>query len=144
MDCGKHMITKRTDMQLDILGFQLDTLCNHKSPFGDRANFDNKWVSLYARATFRISDERIKSKTLELARVEVAPAFRRMGLFTRVLDLFEAKAAEHGRRVFVESVLNELVANLLIARGYVKQRDSVPNSYWQTVLDPSKFKGEYP
>ena len=69
---------------------------------------------------------------LDLASVEVIERFRGKGRFTTFLGVFEQKAKEIGRAVFVESVMDQRLQNFLIKRRYKQDARSAqpaPNFY---------------
>jgi hypothetical protein len=59
--------------------------------------------------------------TLEISRVMVEEEYRERGYFGRFLCAFEKIATDEKRHVYVESVLNDFMVDMLLKRGYVEE-----------------------
>lgn len=59
--------------------------------------------------------------TLEISRIMVEDEYQQRGYFTRFLNAFEKIAAEEKRHVYIESVLNDFMIDMLLKRGYTEE-----------------------
>lgn len=74
---------------------------------GTTCDVSTKLVSLYARATQRVFPGIGLSRTIELARIEVAPRYRGKGFLKYVAKEMEDLADLTGRVVYIESIVND-------------------------------------
>ena len=91
--------------------------------------FDSHYIEAYIRVTERYLG-RERRKTLELAACEVDSAMRGTSFFTHFLTCFEGVAWALDRAVYIESVLNERLAEFFDKRGYVRQNEDIPPSFY--------------
>lgn len=76
-------------------------------------------IKTYLRKSFRPGEGRVV-KALDLAGIEIEPAFQRKGLAGHILDLLEEK--NPFPVLFVESVVNKDFEAFLARRGYLIER----------------------
>lgn len=95
----------------------------HHLEVGRRINlwyaFEDLHLNVYIRLTSRMI-EGVVTQTLDLASVEVEEEFQGKGFFTQFLDGIEALAKTHNRVIYVESILNSFLPEVLRRRGYVQ------------------------
>lgn len=93
----------------------------------------NEWIyaddgQLYIRITKRaINGEYVP--TIDVSNVEVFEEFQGKGVFKKLLDTIEAIAKQHDRHVFVESILNDMLLDVLPRYGFEEVRGSMPPSF---------------
>lgn len=93
----------------------------------------SQWVyaddgKLFIRLTNRyINNEVIPS--IDVANIEIDEEYQGKGLFKELLSEIEIKAEQLGRCVYVESVLNDMLINVLPRYGYEEVHGSIPPSF---------------
>lgn len=86
-------------------------------------------VTCYLRKTVRYCSKLARLvPTIDIATIEVVEKHRSKGNCGRFLEGMAGLAKKYGRHLFVECVHNELLADMLIRRGY--EEDTVPENYW--------------
>ncbi len=70
------------------------------------------------RRTFFFSGVETKYNTLEIVQIEVPKEHQQQGICSYFITEFEKLALKNGRKVYVECVLNPILANHLVKRGY--------------------------
>lgn len=116
-----------------LVGEQIDELVSqhNKTRMFARSSWKHgKEGKIYLRASRRLLGGKVLD-TIDLATVELHEEFWGKGVFSQVLAQVERKAAEHGRAVFVENVLNPIIDGALRRRGYCRRDDEL-SSYWKT------------
>ena len=82
-------------------------------------NFPLYHMVAYIRVTSRyINDEYIK--TIDLSTVEVSEAYMNKGFFTKFIQEIEYLAKVYSRTIYVESIINPILGDFLVRRGYHK------------------------
>lgn len=74
-----------------------------------------------------INNEVIPS--IDVANIEIDEEYQGKGLFKELLSEIEIKAEQLGRCVYVESVLNDMLINVLPRYGYEEVHGSIPPSF---------------
>ncbi|MBD8088973.1 hypothetical protein IFT48_03190 [Pseudomonas fluorescens] len=95
-----------------------------------RAQIDIGGIQVYVRMTSRVLGNQW-IKTLDLADITVPTNLRGQRLFSQVLKEFERLGAQYNRSVYVESIINPIIREALIRRGYTL-RESELDSAWKT------------
>lgn len=91
---------------------------NAGKSLGARARFEFGKLMVYARIAGRLIDGTMQW-TLDLADVEIRDEDARgQGHFSRFLERAEKAAEEHGLAVYVQSILNQRLLDILVAKGY--------------------------
>lgn len=67
--------------------------------------------------------------TIDVSNIEVCEDCQGKGIFKQLLDTIETIAQEHNRHVFVESVLNDMLLDVLPRYGFEEVRGSMPPSF---------------
>jgi GNAT superfamily N-acetyltransferase len=106
----------------------------------------NEWIyaedgQLYIRITkHAVNGEFVP--TIDVSNVEVFEEFQGKGIFKQLLDTIETIAQQHNRHVFVESVLNDMLLDVLPRYGFKEVRGSMPPSFvkYTTASNQKAFK----
>ena len=106
----------------------------------------NQWVhgeegGVYLRVTSRCSPNQDMCPVIDVASIEIAEEFQHQGVFKSVLSTVEQLAKQHGRSVFVESVLSEHLLNALPKYGYQQMPYAEPPAFWKNsamIASPQK------
>lgn len=79
----------------------------------------NSLLEVYTRLTERPIFG-LSTRFIDVARIEVAFDHRRMGVAGKFFTMLEAFSVKHGRGIYVESIVNPLLVDMLENRGYTK------------------------
>ena len=96
----------------------------------------NTWVygdegQVYIRVTKRVLNGNLHH-TIDVATVDVDEEYQGKGVFRSLLQAVEEFAAQHERSVFLESVLNEQLLDVLPRYGYQSVENSCPPCFVKT------------
>ena len=111
----------------------------------DNAGPSNRWFTfldfkVYLRLSRRaLPGERGGARMIDLADVEVSPAERGKGVFSRFLRAAEVEAARLGFGVYVESILNPVLRDALERRGYRIDAKDPGFEIWDAILSPAEI-----
>jgi GNAT superfamily N-acetyltransferase len=96
-------------------------------------------MRVYVRNTSRYSNGSLV-KCLDVASIEVEPALQGRGLFRSWLRKAEEEAFKRGLSVFIESVLNPFLPEVLARYGYAEDRMN-PHCFWKHPSGVSRSDG---
>jgi GNAT superfamily N-acetyltransferase len=102
---------------------------------------EKEGYKVYIRITNRFINSQLR-ECVDLSNIEVLPEFQNTGIFSSILSACENEAKNRNAVVFVESVLNDIVANKLIKEGYNKA-DVTPDCYWKDLSSAPTHKTSY-
>ena len=122
------------------LSAQLDAVCTKNSPIPQRLWVYGTEGKAYIRITQRMISPGNIHPTIDLATVEIDEQFQNQGVFKKVLEVVEHKAAQYQRCVFVENVLNEVLIEPLKKYGYTMLEDSCPPSFVKQIAPTARLK----
>lgn len=122
------------------LSAQLDAVCTKNSPIPQRLWVYGTEGKAYIRITQRMISSGNIQPTIDLATVEIDEEFQNQGVFKKVLEVVEHKAAQYDRHVFLENVLNEVLIEPLQKYGYTMLEDSFPPSFVKQIAPKSRLK----
>lgn len=95
-----------------------------------------KEAHVFVRATKRVlpqnNGENAMVFTLDLASIDVMEKYQNKGVFRQVLQEVERVAALHGRSVYVESILNDILEQALPRYGYHLLPHSLPPAFYKS------------
>lgn len=123
----------------------LDRMLSTPSRFPQRQWVGAEEGKVYVRVTTRVINGQT-CPTIDVASVEVEREHEGKGVFKSLLAVAEEKAAQHSRVVFVESVLNDVLLQVLPRYGYTEVEGSLPPSFCKTpepepIIRPRKKPG---
>jgi hypothetical protein len=80
--------------------------------------FKEYHLNIYIRITNRYINGKFVN-IIDLSTIEIEESFRNKGYFTKFLIYVELIATEYNRLIYVESILNSILMDFLLNRGYL-------------------------